>query len=282
MSRHTQAIANYKQHLIDRIGNIDPKLAAEIRGMSLEWYRISNKAEDNTDTTEVFIYDEIGGSFGVSADQFVKDLSEIDTPQIDLRINSPGGSLFDSIAIYNALVKHPAKVTTYVDAVAASGASIIAMAGDEVVMMLGSQLMIHDAIGAEIGNARDMSLMASFLDRQSNNIADIYAAHGGGTRLAWRERMLAETWMFADEAIDLGLADRTYSPPKDEEEEAEAELEDAEEIDVQVLMTRKHDLTNRDYKFAGRDSAPDPVTPKYSAVADALKNSLARKVKTNA
>lgn len=133
MITNLQRVDNFRSKIIARIGRVQPQLAASLNEMvgGLPWYTIRNEAE--TDTAEVFVYDEIGGSFGVSADEFVKDLSEIDAKNIDVRINSPGGSLFDGIAIRNALEKHPAYVRSWVDGVAASAASIVAMGGNEVI-----------------------------------------------------------------------------------------------------------------------------------------------------
>lgn len=290
---NARVIAGYKARLIERISALDPHLAQGLRGIKLGWYHILN-VNDNDDeeteeveeaTAEVFIYDEIGGSFGVDAAEFVKDLSAITAPSIKVRINSPGGSVFDSIAIYNALVMHPAYITTYVDSLAASGASIVAMAGDECVMMVGSQLMIHDALGVEMGNAADMRAMADFLDQQSMNIATIYANKAGGEATDWRALMLAETWFGAQEAVDAGLSDTVYKPPpkqetgkkpvseedekkKDDEEHEHEEgmpmpMEDEEAIDeiVSALMQTQHRLTNRGYKYPGRRRAPTPRPP---------------------
>lgn len=265
MNRHVRNLGDYKNRLFDRIGLVDPKMAATLRDMRLEWFRITNQVDD--ESAEVFIYDEIGGSFGVDVSEFVKALSEITAPKILVRINSPGGSLFDSIAIHNALVQHSAKIITRVDALAASGASIIAMAGDEVEVMPGGQLMIHDALGIEYGNAKAFEAMAKFLNMQSDNIADMYRNKAGeGTREEWRARMLAETWMFADEAIALGLADRVYVKPTDDDTEPEETktdgTEEDEEVPVQVLMSRRHSLDNRGYKFSGRKAAPAPEVKK--------------------
>lgn len=271
-----------KADLLRRIKNLNSTLAADLEDVALPWYEIRNEAEGG-DTTEVFIYDEIGGWFGTPVEDFVKELNSIKTSAITVRINSPGGSLFDSIAIYNTLVQHKAKVLTRVDALAASGASIIAMAGDEVEMMVGSQMMIHDALGVEIGNAKAMREMATFLDKQSDNIASIYAARGNQTVDEFRKMMLAETWMFADEAVALGLADRVFGasmpdmpeedPEEDEDdestedeeedvstedEESNEDSEDAPENSVEALMTHKHRLANRGWKHAGRTRAPAP------------------------
>lgn len=280
MNRHVRNLADYKSRLFDRIGLVNPKMADTLRGMRLEWFRITNQADE--ENAEVYIYDEIGGSFGVDANEFVQALAGITAPKITVRINSPGGSLFDSIAIHNALVQHPAKILTRVDALAASGASIIAMAGDEVEMMGGAQLMIHDALGIEYGNQAAFEAMAKFLGLQSDNIADMYKRKAGnGTREEWRARMLAETWMFADEAIALGLADRVYVKPKEDDSEGEdmpmeeeempmkpkkaskaTDAEDSEEIPVQVLMSRMHSLDNRGFKYSGRKAAPAPQVNK--------------------
>ncbi len=167
------------------------------------WYSIKNVSETDA---EVCIYDEIG-YFGVSANDFIRDLSAIKASTISLRINSPGGDVFDGVAIYNAIRRHKATVTAYVDGIAASAASFIAMAADRVVMSPHSQMMIHEASGLVIGNADDMRQMADILDKSSDNIASIYAQKAGGSVEEWRARMRDETWMSDREAVDLGLAD---------------------------------------------------------------------------
>lgn len=284
MRPSARAINLYKTKLLDRIGIRNAELATELRQMKLPWYHMRNVVDDDTDATtaEIFIYDEIGGSMGIDASTFVEELQAIDADTIDVRINSPGGDVFDSIAIYNALVKHPAYVTVYVDALAASGASIIAMSGDKVVMMVGSQLMIHDALAPTMGNASEHEEMAEWLHGQSDNIATIYAARGGGEPKGWRDRMVAETWMFANEAVDMKLADEVYAPaprkfkpgeeppPPDEEKEKEDEVvpspsedddeepTEEEESALDALMHMPHRLTNRGFKFLGRRSAPAP------------------------
>ena len=292
MARHNvHAIADLKNNLLARLALHDPDLAQKIQAVRLEWFRVANEAADSDpDNTDVFIYDEIGGSMGVDAATFAEELNAITTPQITVRINSPGGSLFDGIAIYNTLVQHKSHVLTRVDGIAASAASIIAMAGDEVEMMLGSQLMIHDASAAMAGNAADMAAMSEFLNRQSNNITSIYVRKAGGTAEEWRDRMLAETWFFAEEAVKIGLADRVYTPPKDGasdekgSEEVPADLEEAVEDafkDIEILMHRRFDMTAKDYKYPDREHAPAPVTEKQMDIrsyAEAFAAALTRKV----
>lgn len=277
-----------KAKLLNRARTLNPTLANDLGELKLPWYYIRNAAEeggkaDDDSTAEIFIYDEIGGSFGVDANEFIQDLQGVKADSLTVRINSPGGSVIDAIAIYNALVQHPANVTTRVDSMAASAASIVAMAGDTVEMMVGSQLMIHDAMVADCGNARELREIAKWLDSQSDNIAGIYAERGRDKSAdEWRALMLAETWMFADEAVELGLADSVYTrqikqaleeagiDPTEEdapngedmpEEEMIPEEESPEEEAkaLTVLMARKHVMTNRGYKFTSRDKAPSPL-----------------------
>jgi ATP-dependent protease ClpP protease subunit len=287
MPRHNvNAIEDMKRNLFMRLALANPQLARELQNVRLQWYRIANQAEAaDPENTDVFIYDEIGGSMGVDAEEFARELNDITTPNITVRINSPGGSLFDGIAIYNTLVQHPAKVLTRVDGVAASAASIIAMAGNTVEMMLGSQLMIHDASAPMNGNESDMLAMGAFLGRQSENITGIYSRKAGGTRDEWRQRMKDETWFFAEEAVQIGLADRIYTPPADEVVSDEpVPIEPVDSFaDLEILMHREFDLSAKDYKYSGRKSAPAPASRKIDmkTYAEAFSAALG-KVKVNA
>jgi len=215
----------------------------------LPWFEVRNAdgAGNPGQPPTVLIFDEIGGSLGVKAKEFVETIEAIQAPTIRVRINSPGGSVFDALAIHSALLHHQARIEVYVDGLAASAASVIAMAGDELIMMPGSQLMIHDASAVEQGNADDHRKMSTFLDRQSDNLADLYARRGGGEPAEWRDLMRAETWMFAREAVEAGLADRVEAVEVDENEEPE----------LRRRMRRSFDLSG--YRYAGRDAAPAPA-----------------------
>ncbi|HEX6970219.1 MAG TPA: head maturation protease, ClpP-related, partial [Micromonosporaceae bacterium] len=166
------------------------------------WYRIENRGPS---TTEVYLYDEIG-LFGVTASDFVADLRK-QRGDLDLHINSPGGEVFDAIAIYNALKSHSGQVNVVIDGIAASSASFIAMAGDSVKIARNAQMMIHEAHAICVGNSKDMVECAALLDKCSDNIADIYSQRAGGTVEDWRTRMSSETWFSAEEAVEAGLAD---------------------------------------------------------------------------
>jgi ATP-dependent protease ClpP protease subunit len=177
---------------------------ANLKAGRNEWYRIVKNQADAS-RTSVMLYDEIGW-FGVTAQDFINDLKQVAGP-IDLHLNSPGGEVFDGIAIH-AFLAARGNVTTYVDSLAASIASVIAMAGTEIVMGRNASFMVHDGFGLCIGNAADMREQADLLDRVSDNIASIYADRTGKPKDGWRTAMLAETWYIGQEAVDAGLADR--------------------------------------------------------------------------
>ena len=125
------------------------------------WYSICALNEG----AEISIYDEIG-AYGVSAKAFLADLGKLpDKAPLTLRLNSPGGSVFDAVAIYNALQRHAGTVTVSIDGIAASAASYIAMAGDEIIMPENAFLMIHDPSGMVMGTAGDMRSMAEALEK---------------------------------------------------------------------------------------------------------------------
>jgi ATP-dependent protease ClpP protease subunit len=171
-----------------------------------------------------------------------------------VRINSPGGSVFDGIAIHSALLHHPSTVATYIDGLAASAASVIAMGADAydphadrggVRVMPGGELMIHKASMSTDGNDDDHVKGATFLRRQSENLAAMYAGRAGGEPEEWLALMAAETWYFGHEAVETGLADvvveRKQAPP--------AELAER--------MKRGFDLSA--YRYSSRRDAPDPI-----------------------
>ncbi|MCZ7440826.1 Clp protease ClpP [Micromonospora sp. WMMC241] len=186
------------------------RLRARPTAKAGDWYRIEAKA--GARSAVVSIYDEIGWA-GTTAKDFAAELRALDADDITLRLNSPGGDAWDGIAIFNALKDHRASVHVVVDGLAASAASFIAQAGDRVTMNRGAQMMIHDAAGLAIGNARDMRDMAEVLDRVSDSIASIYAARSGRPMAEFRTAMARDTWYTAQEAVDAGLADEVADDP---------------------------------------------------------------------
>lgn len=156
------------------------------------------------DNLRIDLYGVIG--WDIWADDILKAISDSTASTIDVVINSPGGDAFDGIALYNALSAHPAQVTVDVQGLAASAASIVAMAGDKRIMRPGATMMIHDALTFAAGNAADLRKVAESLDTISDGIAGIYAATAGGPVETWRQAMRDETWLTADEAVTAGLA----------------------------------------------------------------------------
>jgi len=213
---------------------------ASLRQGRNDWFRFENAADDGP--AKVFIYDEIG-YWGVTASDLVAALTQLNSPAIELHINSPGGDAFDGITIMNALASHPASVHGVIDGLAASAASIIAMGCDSLTVMPGSQVMIHNASGMCIGNAADMKQMAGVLDGLDGSLAGLYAQRAGGDVATWRAAMAAETWYTADEAVAAGLADHVGGPQR-----APAAMPD-----------NSWDLSI--YAYAGRAQAPAPVPP---------------------
>ncbi|WP_179141939.1 head maturation protease, ClpP-related [Salibaculum halophilum] len=172
------------------------------------WYTI--RARDGG--AEVLIYDEIG-AYGVSAKGFLAELGALsDDAAIDLRLNSPGGSVFDAVAIHNALGRHSGTVTVWIDGIAASAASYIAMAGDAIVMPENAFLMIHDPSGLVMGTAEDMREMAGTLDKIAGGMVRGYAGRSGKPEDEIAALMAAETWFSAAEALDAGLATQLAEP----------------------------------------------------------------------
>ena len=174
------------------------------------WYMIRARGTG----TEVLIYDEIG-AYGVTAKGFLAEFGALPADAaIDLRLNSPGGSVFDAVAIYNALKRHAGEITVWIDGIAASAASYIAMAGDRVVMPENAFLMIHDPSGLVMGTAEDMRATADALDKVKGSLIQGYAAKSGAADEEIAALMAAETWLDAKDAMDLGLIDRLVEPVK--------------------------------------------------------------------
>lgn len=183
------------------------------------WYEIRNADDD--DQATIRIYGEIGGLYGVTEEDFAQELDEVTAPNVEVQISSPGGSAFSGVAIYNALRNHDARITTRVDGVAASAASVVVQAGDTRQMSQHAQMMIHEAWGLVLGNAGEMRDMADLLDRQTDNIAGIYASRSGRSKDQFRQMMTDETWFTDEEAVEDGLADEILSPPVREDNDPE-------------------------------------------------------------
>lgn len=201
--------------------------------------------------------DSWGGYWGVSAKDVSTALDSFGdgVTEIRVRINSPGGEVWEAMAILNMLRAHGAKTVAIVDGLAASAASVIAAGCDETVMSPGTQLMIHDASSFTYGDAAEMRKCAEFLDSTSNAIASIYTETAGGSLESWRAIMVEETWYTAEEAVTASLADRV-GVVKDAGETSTAGDEPDPEPIV-IVVDDAFDLSV--FTYAGREHAPAPA-----------------------
>jgi ATP-dependent protease ClpP protease subunit len=260
-----------------------PAPAAQAPG----WYHISPvyslAAEDPeqpaANSADVYVYDVIGGWWGMTADDFVRDVASLDVDQIVLHLNSPGGDASEGVAIANVLRAHRARVVVRVDGWAASAGSVIAMAGDEIVMGIGSQMMIHDAWGFSQGNAAEMRKAAEMLDSTSNALASTYAARTGGSTTEWRAVMEEEAWYTAEEAVAAGLADRIATSAETGTAEGEQITPGATsyggfwDLWDSVGDPGRFDAAALPYAYAGRAAAPPPRIPARTTPAAAAAGS---------
>lgn len=170
--------------------------------------------------------DDWGEFWGMSANELADQIdalpSNIDT--IELLINSPGGFVFESIAMVNALRRHSAKIVAIIDGIAASAASFIATSADETWMMPNSTMMLHAPWGFIVGNAKDLREYADILDDLTLNMSEIYAAKTGDSAEEWLERLSTGDDMYysATEAVEAGLADGVLDPKPDTDPDASA------------------------------------------------------------
>ena len=210
--------------------------------------------QDKKEST-VYIYDEIG-YFGVGAEQFVKDLNNIKTDTVNIRINSPGGYVFDGTAIYNAIKQHPSNTVVHIDGIALSIASVIALAADEVRMADNAYMMIHEPWSMVAGNSKIMRDEADLLDKVGGTIRKVYAKKAGideAEASKWM-KVNEETWFTAEEALENGLVDFIYD--SDTEEDV---IENKVDFDLSIFakvpdaLMGKKEPTARDMEQALRD-----------------------------
>ena len=219
---------------------------------------------------EILLYQDIGEGFwtaGTTAASFAADLKALGKVNlINCRINSPGGNVFDGITIYNLLASHPARVVVHVDGLAASIASVIAMAGDEINIADNGMMMIHNAWGGGFGPAADLRQIADTLDAITDTIAATYVKRSGMKLDKVKSMMDAETWMNAQEARDCGLATNVV---------------DNMQIAARISPTKKVPFKNIPKAILTEaPSAAMPRREKFAARLEALKvNSVAERLR---
>ncbi len=214
---------------------------------------------------EILLYDEIS-FWGISAEAFKRELDSITAPVINLRINSPGGYVFDALAIYNAVRDHPSRVVSHIDGVAASMASVIALAADEVKMAENAFFMIHNPWSLVIGDSSDLRKEADLLDKVSGSLVMAYEQKTGKSLAEITAWMEAETWFTAAEASEAGFVD--------EIEGVESEDEIAALFDLSIFANVPDALTQesaqptiRDLERALRDAGLSQIAAKQYIAA---------------
>jgi ATP-dependent protease ClpP protease subunit len=222
-----------------------------------------NLIRKDGETPVLYLHDDVGAGWwdDNTSKAWAESLNSIEADSIQVRINSVGGDAFAGLAIYQLLKDHPAAVHVIVDGIAASAASIVAMAGDTVTMGDGAMMMIHDASGLCCGNAADMRKTAEVLDVCSNSIAAIYQKRAGGTSAEWRERMAAETWLEAAGAVGFGLADSV-----DDTVEVDATLVDS--LKARARFHPEARAVPIDLPAAGPEK-PNPTSKEGNSMTDA-------------
>lgn len=166
-------------------------------------------AAEDSSKADVYIYGDIGGWWdgGVLAEEFVRDMRALDVGEVHAWINSPGGVVFDGVAIYDELARQKSKVIVHIDGIAASIASIIAMAGDEIQISEASNVMIHKPWSFVVGDDEAMDKEAAILRELKDGLVDIYVARTGQKRSDIDKWVAAETWFRGQKAVDHGFAD---------------------------------------------------------------------------
>lgn len=214
-----------------------------------DWFKVQASAEDET---EILIYDIIGWPF-VEAAEFIRALAGITTGKILVRIKSPGGDVFDSVAIYNALKEHKAKVTTRIEALAASAASFIAIAGKEVQAYSNAMMMIHEPYVLTAGNQYDLREVADILEKISGSMIDIYAANATPGKREIAQMMKDETWLTAKEAKEKGFIDTILESGKGAKAQFDLSMFAHAPDDI-CASKEGRELTEREIERALRDA----------------------------
>jgi ATP-dependent protease ClpP protease subunit len=238
-----------------------------IRPDALERWNPSIRASVESSEPSISIYEIIGRDYegrGASAQKIAGILRAIGEKDVFVNINSPGGDVFEGFAIYNILRMHRAKVTVRVMGLAASAASLIAMAGDDIYMGDGAQMMIHNAWAVAVGNRHDMRSAADVLEPIDLSMAELYAARTSQEQKTILKMMDAETWLTAEQSIEKGFA--TEKLDRSSFYEASAEPK------TKALATLEYAMAKAGYSRSQRREAFNELFSKPGA-ADAVKPS---------
>jgi len=213
-----------------------------------EWYKIEASANDQA---EILVYDVIGWPYNDAGD-LVRYVNSLGDKDILVRLNTPGGDVFDGMAIFNALANHKGKVTIRIEALAASMGSVLAMAGKEIQAYSNTMMMIHDPWIYTAGNQYELREMADLLEKISGNMLDVYAGRSKIGKREMREIMKAETWYTAKEAKEKGFIDTILETGK--AAKAQFDLTMYTNAPDGICSIEGRDLTEREIERALRDA----------------------------
>jgi ATP-dependent Clp protease protease subunit len=198
------------------------------------------------DVADIYIYDAIGGWFGIIAEEFVRDLANIEAKTVNLYINSPGGDVFDARAINSAIKRHPAHFTAHIDGLAASAATDVALAADKVQMSEGSFFMIHNSWTLALGDKNDLIETAALLENIDQTISGDYQKKTGLEAVEINEFMDNESWFTAEQALNHGFIDEITEGGAVENKYNLAAYENApEQLTEETYIGRREQLSAR-------------------------------------
>lgn len=242
-----------------------------------KWRPQIHSAADGSDAT-ISIYDVIGEDFwtgeGITSKRIAGALRSIGSKDVTVNINSPGGDFFEGIAIYNLLREHPHKVTVKVMGLAASAASVIAMAGDEIQISEIGFIMVHNAWAVAIGNRHDMRAAADTMEPFDDAMAGLYANRAGVEKAEANGWMDKETWFNGTQAVEAGLADGFLPSSEITEDDAKGAKALAAERRIEGALRRQGTPSREgktliaQMKSGARDAAPNATRDAGDAAAE--------------
>jgi len=231
--------------------NVDPKLIAAAREIEGDWPIGIRSEQSDEGPIEVLMHGVIGDPWDeLDSSTFAQFLSQNNDRDIHLRVNSPGGSVFDGIAIHSALDSHSGRVTATIEGTAASAASFVVLPADEITIVPAATMMLHRAHAFAIGNVAVMLEMAEVLEKIDGQIAGLYAEATGKSRATAMDWMTGPadrdgTWFTAEEALTAGLVD-SIRGAKDDDDSDDDDDEDMETAHYeQQLADRKKKMAQR-------------------------------------
>lgn len=239
----------------------------DVREDAIDAWQPELQAAAPDPATSISIYGRIGQGIdgqGVTSRSIAAALRSIGPRAVTVNINSPGGDYFEGLGIYNLLRQHAGEVTVNVLSMAASAASVIAMAGDRILMADHSRIMIHNAWGVAVGNRHDMAKAMAMLEPLDQDMASVYASRSGMDAAKVASLMDAETFMSVDDAIGKGFADARLAPAKVSRDKAKAPAKALAMVEASLTKAGYSRADRRELLkdlFSGKPRAAESATP---------------------